>query len=335
MLVIIEWAIGFSIIAIPLFGLFYFFALECLHKTFYAKTACSGLLLILAVLQICHWYALTDHRPLLDQSYYIAILFAAPAAFYLFVREVLIPDTKVSLVLLLHFTPCLIALVLTGPIAVTLAFLIGMGYGVWLCRLIYQLKDQRKHFNAEFYLLLGFVITALAALIVGLGAPIWGERTFILAYATLTAAFIAISLFLFLKYPGIGAKAEEAVQRNYAVSTLKQSNTAHLKARLDQLLNEQKVYRNETLSLSGVADLMSISAHQLSELVNTLYGVGFSRLLRSCRVGEAKTLLLAEPDASVLSISMMVGFSSQSNFYTAFREIEGQTPGQYRKVCSK
>jgi AraC-like DNA-binding protein len=43
-------------------------------------------------------------------------------------------------------------------------------------------------------------------------------------------------------------------------------------------------------------------------------------------------MLLAEPRASVLSVGLSVGFTSQSNFYEAFREIEGSTPGQYRKL---
>ena len=38
-------------------------------------------------------------------------------------------------------------------------------------------------------------------------------------------------------------------------------------------------------------------------------------------------MLCAEPSASVLSVGLSVGFSSQSNFYEAFREIEGMTPG--------
>ena len=43
-------------------------------------------------------------------------------------------------------------------------------------------------------------------------------------------------------------------------------------------------------------------------------------------------LWVAEPSASVLSVGLSVGFTSQSNFYEAFREIEGMTPGQYRKL---
>ena len=42
--------------------------------------------------------------------------------------------------------------------------------------------------------------------------------------------------------------------------------------------------------------------------------------------------LLAEPSASVLSVGLSVGFTSQSNFYEAFREIAGTTPGQFRKL---
>jgi AraC-like DNA-binding protein len=34
----------------------------------------------------------------------------------------------------------------------------------------------------------------------------------------------------------------------------------------------------------------------------------------------------------VLSVGLNVGFTSQSNFYEAFREVEGGTPGQYRKL---
>jgi AraC-like DNA-binding protein len=48
-------------------------------------------------------------------------------------------------------------------------------------------------------------------------------------------------------------------------------------------------------------------------------------------VAAAKTALCEEQSASVLSIGLCVGFTSQSNFYEAFREIEGSTPGQYRK----
>jgi len=76
---------------------------------------------------------------------------------------------------------------------------------------------------------------------------------------------------------------------------------------------------------------MELSVHQLSELINSNFDYSFPRYIREHRIREAKELLINEPNSSVLSISMMTGFKSQSNFYTAFKEITGFSPGQYRK----
>jgi len=79
---------------------------------------------------------------------------------------------------------------------------------------------------------------------------------------------------------------------------------------------------------------LTLSQHQLSELINTEFRQGFSRYIREQRIEDAKQLLVTEPEASVLSIGLTVGFSTQSNFYAAFREIVGMAPGQYRKIHS-
>jgi AraC-like DNA-binding protein len=81
-----------------------------------------------------------------------------------------------------------------------------------------------------------------------------------------------------------------------------------------------------------VAAQLGLSTHQLSELVNHELAMGFSQLLRKYRVAEAKRMLQDEPEVSVLAIGLSVGFASQSNFYTAFKEIEGVTPGGFRKA---
>jgi len=99
-------------------------------------------------------------------------------------------------------------------------------------------------------------------------------------------------------------------------------------------MTESKAYQNESLSLASLANDLGISSHQLSELINTRLGVGFSRYVRECRVKAAKTLLITAPAQSILSISMDTGFRSQSAFYAAFKEVTGQSPGDYRKTQS-
>ena len=41
--------------------------------------------------------------------------------------------------------------------------------------------------------------------------------------------------------------------------------------------------------------------------------------------------LINKPAVPVLSVGLDVGFSTQSNFYEAFREITGTTPGRFRR----
>jgi AraC-like DNA-binding protein len=97
-------------------------------------------------------------------------------------------------------------------------------------------------------------------------------------------------------------------------------------------MGASKVYQNEDLSLSSLAEQLGISSHQLSELVNTRLGMGFSKYVRDCRLEAAKVLLVTAPAQSILSISMETGFRSQSAFYAAFKEATGQSPGDYRKA---
>ena len=97
-------------------------------------------------------------------------------------------------------------------------------------------------------------------------------------------------------------------------------------------MDQEQVYQNPDLDLALLAERMKLSPHQLSELINTRIGKGFSRYIREYRVEAAEDLLLDKPSMPVLSVGLEVGFSSQSNFYDAFRELSGMTPGQFRKV---
>ena len=92
-----------------------------------------------------------------------------------------------------------------------------------------------------------------------------------------------------------------------------------------------KLYTDESLSLSALAAQLDLSPHQLSELINTEYGFGSRHYLKGHRLRAAKQLLLKDVTQSVLAISIDTGFKSQSAFYAAFKELEGVSPGSFRK----
>ena len=176
-----------------------------------------------------------------------------------------------------------------------------------------------------------FAVLAVLILVLGLSIPYMDPAVFYISYAN----FIAIALLLvvgaLIAFPDLLGEIADAAQLAYASSTLKGVDVAARLQRLDGLMAVEKIYQNENLNLALLAEALELTSHQLSELINTQYGVGFSRYIREQRVAEAQRLLREDTTSSILSISMMTGFRSQSNFYAAFREITGESPGSYRK----
>lgn len=294
-----------------------------------------ALLVALAVLQGAHaawlWYGA---RAMQHPLYGAALLLAAPC-FYLVAHQVLNPQdaaptpTQVAL----HLAPVASAAVL--PLAWTLPLAFGLGalYLAWLGRALWALRAARAQWLHELALLSLAAVVGVAVCALGLAqAALPGQDFFAWYAAAIGVALLLVQLLLGLR-PQLAQDVMETAQTlSYTTSTLGAVDVPATLARLEALMQEQQRYRDAELSLPTLAQELGLGAHQLSELVNTRLGKGFARYLRELRVQAARTMLVEEPSASVLSVGLNVGFSSQSNFYEAFREIEGMTPGQYRKL---
>jgi AraC-like DNA-binding protein len=173
---------------------------------------------------------------------------------------------------------------------------------LWLTKTVYSLRAQRQRFHLELLALATLFAIAVAVLVLGFIRPLLTEMDFIVGYSLLIAqAFFSTTLTL-LRFPSITADVSEAVHAAYAESTLKNIDKAAVLAKLDQLMKQDKLYTLETLNLALLAEQLELTQHQLSELINTEFQQGFSRYIRQHRIDEAKRLLLAEPNASVLDI---------------------------------
>ncbi len=297
-----------------------------------ASKAAGFLLLVgLAGIQSVHLGILLHQFDGLHASVYIALLYSIAPSFYFYSRQLLIADSRYQWRDMFHALP-LLCLILPYQWALPTAFLIGSGYLLWLAKTVYLLREQRQRFRLELLALGTLFAIAIAVLVLGFIVPLLNELDFVIAYSMLIGlAFFAVILTL-LRFPSITADVSEAVQTAYTESTLKNIDKSVVLAKLDNLMKQDKLYTLETLNLELLAEQLSLSQHQLSELINTEFHLGFSRYIRQHRIDEAKRLLLTEPNASVLSIGLSVGFSSQSNFYAAFRDIVGMPPAQYRKI---
>ena len=327
--------IGFSIISAAILLTAYLFFLKNINKSWFAMASCAGILLCLSWLQLGHLDYFLHGTDVLHTSWYRFWLFLSPTMFFFFSRATLLPDTRLSPLLLLHFFPSLLNFLVRVEIAVPLIFLIGMGYSVWLANLIFGLRSQRKRFKIEMFFFALFSVTALFVLIFGIALPYIGNAYFYLFYTySIGVSFILIVAALIV-FPDLLGDLAEVAKISYAASTLTDVDVEASLEKLEQLMKQAKMYQNENLSLSMVAHEMDLTPHQLSELVNVQFGMNFSRYIREQRIDAAKKLLAKELDSSVLAIGLETGFKSQSNFYAAFKEITGISPGSYRKSLSK
>ena len=327
--------IGFTVLASAILLFAYVFFLPGLQKTRTGLLACAVLLVALAGLQLQHRWYLMSGADLLGNTSYVTLLLLTPPAFYFFSREILLPGRSLSVWMLAHFGPLLLSFALPIDIVAPLAFLIGTGYAFWFTTVVYGMRDQRRRFRFEIFFFGLFAVLALMVLILGFAMPYIDAGTFYVSYANFIGiAFVLIVASLII-FPEILTDISDAATMSYATTTLKEVDVDAALERLESVMARDKVFQNENLNLSLLAEAVGLNSHQLSELINTRFDMGFSRYVRERRVAEARRLLHEDPSASILSISMTTGFRSQSNFYAAFREIVGESPGSYRKKGGK
>jgi len=325
---------GFSVFACLVLLAAYLFFLPDMRKNTGGKTACTALLVGIAALQIAHYTYFSDHLSLLDFRAYGFLLTIIPPAFYFFSRSVLFSDVDYKKIDLAHTIPIALALFLPVEVLPPLAFMFGTAYTFWFARVVLKLRGQGQRFRFELFFFGMFAVMALGALLLGLALPSLDPHIFYSAYTNAISIALLLIVAALLFFPELLSDIVLISELAYAKSKLNGVNVDTKLQQLKQLMSVDKHFQNEDLSLKNVADSLELSAHQLSELINSHFGYGFPRYVREQRVDEAKRLLVTESDTSVLAISMETGFKSQSNFYTAFKEITGLSPGQYRKENS-
>jgi len=301
-----------------------------------------GLVLLAALtgLQLAHFVWLYhDHAWIATVPYRMAQFTVAPA-FFLFSHPLLCPQRQPVFrpAWLCHALPVLAFRFIPGDLSLPMVFIVGAGYLLWLARSLYTIRQERANFHQEMLLLGGVFVIAVGVSVLGLFQVSLPGKLFYSLYATsIGLAFLLVQIALALR-PQLTtevSEAAQAAQAPYSSSTLGNVDCDAAIATLDGLMKSERIYIDPELSLPSLASRLGLTSHQLSELMNNRLGKGISRFLREQRVGAAKTMLCNEPSASVLAVGLSVGFTSQSNFYEAFREIEGTTPGQYRKLNSK
>jgi ligand-binding sensor domain-containing protein/AraC-like DNA-binding protein len=113
--------------------------------------------------------------------------------------------------------------------------------------------------------------------------------------------------------------------------------------KLEHLMENQKVYRDEKISLSSLAETLSLAVkstvgpHQLSQMLNEKLNRRFPDFINYYRIEEAKEILRGPAGAGkkITSLAREVGFNTMNPFYKAFKKYTGMNPNRYKKEAGK
>lgn len=126
-------------------------------------------------------------------------------------------------------------------------------------------------------------------------------------------------------------KEEILPKKKYAGSILTEEMRNDIHQRLTQLMQQDKFYTEPELSLTQLADKLSIHPNYLSQVINEKEGKTFFDYINSLRVEEFKRQV-SNPQNSrftMQSIAYDCGFNSKSSFNKNFKKITGISPTKY------
>lgn len=181
-----------------------------------------------------------------------------------------------------------------------------------------------------------YIILSTAAVNLIAASYILGNRT-IISIVYVATGFLMVGTFLVShRYPSfLQLVPIDVTGRKYSRSGLDGLDIDGIKTKLDALMKNDKLFKEENLSLTDLADELSITSHQLSRFLNENMNMSFYSYINHHRIKEAIMIFSDNRDMNILSIAYEVGFNSKSSFYNAFFKFTGKTPKQYKKSILK
>jgi adenylate cyclase len=125
--------------------------------------------------------------------------------------------------------------------------------------------------------------------------------------------------------------------RKYKKSLFTDQELNRYKSRLNNLMEEDKLYLNPELSLRSLAQYMNLPTNHMSQLLNEGFEQNFAYYINTYRLENFKSRL--ESDAAhqltLLALAYDSGFNSKTVFNTFFKKKLGITPRAYWNQLNK
>ena len=123
-------------------------------------------------------------------------------------------------------------------------------------------------------------------------------------------------------------------KKKYELSKIQGIDAESVILKLNAVMTEKELYKEENFSIKNAADMLNINVQQLSEILNSFLHKSFSTYINDYKINEAMNLMAQNPDYQITRIALMAGFNSTRTFNRVFVKSTGRTPMDYRRYHS-
>ena len=170
------------------------------------------------------------------------------------------------------------------------------------------------------------------------------EQTNMLLVGVILVALVIIIALLIHMYIRKNQLYEAIVRQNHSIlereeqtqqkmtTVVDDAKKGELVARLEKLMHEEHLYRENLLTRDRVAEILETNRTYLGQIMSEVYQKSFTQYINDLRIDEAIRIL--DNPKSVRPIRLIgvdLGFNSVTTFNTQFQNRTGMTPAQYRK----
>ncbi len=123
----------------------------------------------------------------------------------------------------------------------------------------------------------------------------------------------------------------DEVNNKYKKSGLTSSFSSDLKDQLIWLLESEKIYRQNNISLELLSQKLDTNRHNTSQVINEHFNLNFFELINKYRIEEALDIIKRDTNKNmnIIDIAYEVGFNNKVTFNKSFKKLLSQTPSQY------
>jgi AraC-like DNA-binding protein len=145
------------------------------------------------------------------------------------------------------------------------------------------------------------------------------------------AIVLMVFAHLALKQKILSDNDKEKTPENTARSTaLPEEKLTEIARQLQQVMEQDKLYLEDDLSLKRLSETLEVSENYISETLSQKLSTNFFHFVNRYRIEHAQHLLTTTQQ-SISTIMYEVGFNSKTTFNTAFKKNVGITPSAFRK----